>query len=133
MIYKTESPLPDHVRIVFELPSSVWAHHVSVLGDFNNWQGQGAPLHQDHDGHWRTALDLPGNCEYMFHYLVDGQKLIDLYADALSQESYREQKSIVFTFTPQHRHPANTDSGMPNRPTPKSTFVGREEAYTPNP
>ncbi|MEM7128772.1 MAG: isoamylase early set domain-containing protein [Chloroflexota bacterium] len=97
MIHKTKSSIPGHVRIVFELPSSVWANRVSVLGEFNDWQDQQAPLSQDRDGQWRTALDLPAGRQYEFLYLVDGQSLIDIQADGLSDGAYHEQKSIVST------------------------------------
>lgn len=97
MIHKTKSTVPGHVRIVFELPSSVWAHRISVLGEFNNWKEQADLLTQDRDGQWRTALDLPADREYEFCYLVDGQKLIDVRADGLSQGKFSDQKSIVVT------------------------------------
>ena len=37
MIHKTQSPLPGHVRVVFELPSCIWADRIFVVGDFNHW------------------------------------------------------------------------------------------------
>lgn len=37
MIYKTPSPKPNHVRVTFELPASLWAHQVFLVGDFNGW------------------------------------------------------------------------------------------------
>ena len=97
MIRKTASATPGHVRIVFELPSSVWAHRVSLIGEFNDWKEDVDFLTQDRDGHWRATLDLPVGHRYEFHYLIDGHNQIDLRADGLSLGGYGEQNSIVLT------------------------------------
>lgn len=97
MIHKTESSLPGHVRIVFELPSSVWANQIKLQGEFNNWSEVGEPLCQERDGHWRTAIDLPAGKSYEFRYLVDGQHLVDIRADGLSDDPMGIQNSIVHT------------------------------------
>ena len=37
MIYKEPLPDGEHVRVTFELPSSLWAERVNLVGDFNDW------------------------------------------------------------------------------------------------
>ena len=59
MIHYRSSPMPDHVRVVFELPSSVWADHVFLVGDFNDWNETATPLRQERNGSWWVSLDLP--------------------------------------------------------------------------
>ena len=37
MIYKDPIPDGEIVRVTFEMPSSVWAERVNLVGDFNDW------------------------------------------------------------------------------------------------
>ena len=37
MIYKEELPDGENVRVTFELPSSLWAERVNLVGSFNDW------------------------------------------------------------------------------------------------
>lgn len=125
MIYKVESPLSGHIRIIFELPSSVWANRVNVCGDFNDWNRHNEPLRQERDGCWRAVLDLPVNRQFRFHYLVDGNELLDCNADGLSNGSFQEQKSIVSTKltesaeTVQHRRPLYIKNNASRNPVPR--------------
>jgi 1,4-alpha-glucan branching enzyme len=82
MIHKFKSPLPGHVRVVFELPSSVWADRICLTGEFNNWSEHETPMVQERDGAWRATLDLPADRFYEFRYLVDGKWQTDGRADS---------------------------------------------------
>ena len=84
MIHKSHSPIVGHTRVLFELPASLWAHQVSVVGDFNQWCPQQTPLTQERDGAWRTALDLPRGQHYHFHYVVDGEWRTERHADGFT-------------------------------------------------
>jgi hypothetical protein len=95
MIYKTRSPLPGHVRVVFELPSFVWADRIYLVGDFNGWNEQATPMQQDRDGVWRAAVDLRSGAQVQFRYLIDGQWRTDYHADGYSQNGFGTENSLV--------------------------------------
>jgi hypothetical protein len=95
MIDKILSPLPNHVRVVFELPAHLWADQVFVVGDFNGWDLCATPLHQLRDGRWRAVVDLPSGYRCEFRYLVDGRWLIDAYADGFATGVDGTENSIV--------------------------------------
>lgn len=97
MIIKRKSSRPGFIRVCFELPAYLWADRVYVVGDFNNWDRQHTPLHQDRDGVWRAEVDLPcGKC-FQFRYYVDNHWLTDNHADGMTDNPYGTQNSIVET------------------------------------
>ncbi len=95
MIYKTRSPLLDHVRVTFELPASVWADRIFLVGDFNQWCLTATPMGQDRDGIWRVTVDLPWGRRYEFRYLIDGQWKTDAHADGFAINTYGTDNSVV--------------------------------------
>jgi 1,4-alpha-glucan branching enzyme len=99
MIYK--EPLPDGkaVRVTFELPSSVWAERVNLVGDFNNWSTTQHEMRQVRsDGAWRISLDLPVGGEYQFRYLINGHDWHnDWHADRYVLNRYGTDNSVVAT------------------------------------
>ncbi len=97
MIRKIASPLCEHVRVTFELPSCIWADRIFVAGDFNNWDFAATPMRQDRDGIWRAALDLPAGKRYEFRYLVDGKWHTDYHADGSRSNSFGSENSVVDT------------------------------------
>jgi hypothetical protein len=100
MIYKQSSPYPGHVRIIFELPSCLWADRIFLVGDFNNWDEKSTPMRQDRDGVWRTIVDLPGGRHYQFRYMIDGQWKSDYHADGFAQGCYGADNSVVYANLP---------------------------------
>ncbi len=101
MIYKTRSSQPDHVRVTFELPASVWADRIFLVGDFNQWSLTATPMCQERDGVWRVTVDLPSGCRYEFRYLIDGQWKTDAHADGFATNIYGTDNSIVETTVPE--------------------------------
>lgn len=95
MIQKSASTNPGHVRVTFELPASVWADHIFLTGDFNDWKPHESPLRQERDGVWRITLDLPAGQFYEFRYVIDGQWQTDYHADGFSSNQYGSYNSIV--------------------------------------
>jgi hypothetical protein len=95
MIHKTQSPLPGHVRVVFELPSCIWADRIFVVGDFNHWNERATPFSQDRDGVWRAAVDLKVGSRAEFRYLIDGQWRTDYHADDHTYNSFGSENSVV--------------------------------------
>lgn len=73
MIKKEPGPTPDSVRITFEMPNTVWAESVNLLGDFNEWNPTSLPMSRGRDdGNWHIMLTLQRGREYQFRYLVNG-------------------------------------------------------------
>lgn len=100
MIHKQPSSYPGHVRIVFELPSCLWADRIYLIGDFNQWDERSIPMHQERDGVWRATLDLPAGQQYQFRYMIDGQWKTDYHADGFAQGVYGADNSVVHTTLP---------------------------------
>ena len=48
------------------------AEEVSLLGNFNNWDGTANPMKRDKDGIWKSTLILPSG-RYEFKFRVDGR------------------------------------------------------------
>jgi hypothetical protein len=81
MIRYERSAKEGYVRVTFELPASLWAGRVYLVGDFNNWQIGTLPLREGHDGVWRITLELPTHRRYEFRYLIDGRWCSEFHAD----------------------------------------------------
>jgi 1,4-alpha-glucan branching enzyme len=50
--------------------------HVSLVGDFNNWDPQATPMEQRGRGSWRVTLDLPPG-QYGYKFVADGMWVLD--------------------------------------------------------
>jgi hypothetical protein len=100
MIRKLASSMPGYVRILFELPSCLWADRIFLVGDFNQWNETATPMHQDRDGVWRVVIDLPQGGSYEFRYLIDGQWTSDSHADGFAQNNFGVSNSIVHAMLP---------------------------------
>lgn len=100
MITKRKSSRPGFIRVVFELPAYLWADRVSVAGDFNGWDGQQTPMHQDRQGVWRVEVELPAGRRFEFRYLVDNHWLTDCHSDGVTTNPFGTQNSIVETTLP---------------------------------
>lgn len=95
MIHKQPSPQCGHVRVIFELPSCIWADKIYVTGDFNNWSQSATPMHQGRDGVWRATVDLPAGRQYEFRYLIDGRWHTDYHADGSYANTFGSENSVV--------------------------------------
>jgi 1,4-alpha-glucan branching enzyme len=72
MIVKRPSTHPGKTLVTFELPASLWAESVYLVGDFNAWNRTSHPFRQERDGAWRITLELEQGILVRFRYLVDG-------------------------------------------------------------
>ena len=95
MIHKTQSPLPGYVRVIFELPSCIWADRIFLVGDFNHWDQRATPMCQERDGVWRAAIDLKAGTQAQFRYLIDGQWRTDYHADGYLHNEFGSENSVV--------------------------------------
>jgi hypothetical protein len=101
MIRKSQSSIPGHVRVIFELPSCIWADRISVTGDFNRWDENATPMRQNRNGVWQAVLDLPAGEQYEFRYLIDGQWRTDYHADGYADNIYGSQNSLIVVDLPE--------------------------------
>jgi 1,4-alpha-glucan branching enzyme len=99
MIYKEPMPDGKFVRVNFELPSSIWAERVTLVGDFNDWDTNKDEMRQGRgDGSWRITLVLPVGRQYQFRYLVNGRDWQnDWHADKYAPNQYGTDNSVVVT------------------------------------
>lgn len=62
MITKEPARQEGWVRVTFELPSSMWAGLVHLMGGFKDWDTSATPISQSHaTGDWRVTLELEGD------------------------------------------------------------------------
>lgn len=96
MIHKRRSSKAGKVIVIFEIPGTVWAERINVVGDFNGWDPQSLPFQQDRAGNWRVELELDAGREYRFRYLFDGEHWRDDWqADKYAPNPYGGYDSIV--------------------------------------
>jgi 1,4-alpha-glucan branching enzyme len=99
MIYKEPMLEGSQVRVTFELPSSLWAERVNLVGDFNDWDTTRDEMTQSRtNGNWRITLILPIGREYQFRYLVNGRDWHnEWHADKYVPNKYGSDNSVVTT------------------------------------
>ncbi len=87
------------MRVTFELPSSLWAERVNLVGDFNDWDTIKDEMTQSRsNGNWRITLVLPKGHEYQFRYLVNGRDWHnEWHADKYVPNKYGSDNSVVTT------------------------------------
>lgn len=95
MVHKTESVIPMHIRVTFELPSDTWGEKIYVVGEFNDWSTKETPFKQARDGTWRATVDVPCNRCYEFYYLIDGQKRTDFSTDRCIHHHKHKENSLL--------------------------------------
>ena len=70
------------------------AKQVSVVGDFNKWNGSSDPMTQGHDGVWTANIQLRhGHHRYAFK--VDGKFVLDPTAMGITRDDKGERVSLI--------------------------------------
>lgn len=84
-------------QFVLDLPS---ATSVSVVGDFNDWSIDQAPMQKFADGAWNVTIPIkPGRHEYAF--VVDGKKwMADPRAPKAKDSDFGKPGSVLMVNTP---------------------------------
>ena len=97
MIRKTPVKGKGVARVAFELPSTVWAERVNLVGEFNEWDTMSTPMTRERaDANWKAIVELETGRRYRFRYLVDGEEwLNDWYADDFVENPYGSDDSVV--------------------------------------
>lgn len=91
------SQLPDSVapRVMKFVLLAPQASRVSVVGDFNGWDGSATPAERQPDGSWTMFVSMrPGRHEYSF--VIDGTHFIpDPTAPTAPNDEYGNRNSVV--------------------------------------
>ena len=96
MITKQSSAVPGRILVTFELPASIWAESVHLVGKFDSWNRSSHPFRQERDGVWRIVLEMDRGTELRFRYLVDGKDWQnDSSADRHTPNPYSGVDSVV--------------------------------------
>jgi len=83
-------------KVTFELPSSVHAQTIALVGEFNAWQRDATPMKRKRDGSFATSLNLATQHEYRFRYLLDGERWEnDVNADRFVPNGFGSEDSVV--------------------------------------
>ena len=71
------------------------ARHVTVVGDFNDWNPVATPTTREADGRWTVFVPLrPGL--HMYSFVVDGNHFVaDPTAPVAPDDGYGHQSSVV--------------------------------------
>lgn len=70
------------------------AQKVSVVGDFNDWHPDAAPMKQQLDGAWMAQIQINhGHHHYMF--LIDGKLTLDARAQGMARNEKNEKVSLL--------------------------------------
>ncbi len=87
------------VRVTFRLSQHIWADHIALAGEFNDWSTHSHLLEQTRDDEdWHISIDLPAGRTYRFRYIVDDKTWInDDHADDYEINPYGELDSVVRT------------------------------------
>lgn len=85
-------------RVMFQLPSDIWANAIYLVGDFNAWHRTSHPFQRDPAGNWTITVDLEAGRAFQFRYLCDGSHwLNDMHADAYVVNPYGSDNFVVIT------------------------------------
>jgi len=97
MITKEPANQQGLMRVTFELPSTMWAERVNLVGEFNDWDTTVTAMTRSRsDANWKVVIDLPAGRRYRFRYLVDGREwLNDWHADDHVENPYGSYDSVV--------------------------------------
>ena len=97
MIKKESVKEKGLVQVIFELPGTIWAERINLVGEFNDWDTRATPMRQNRsDTEWRATVELEAGRRYRFRYLVNGKEwLNDWRADDFLENPYGSYDSVV--------------------------------------
>lgn len=99
---RSQRPAEASTRgVAFQLEAP-GANHVTLVGDFNNWDPAATPLTRSGKGRWEAIVPLePGR--YQFTYVVDGSRWVaDPRLPAAIGDDFGEPTSVI-TIIPSSR------------------------------
>jgi 1,4-alpha-glucan branching enzyme len=99
MIEKQPSVNPGKVLVTFRISQETWADHITLVGDFNDWNETSHPLIRTRsDPDWHITIELDAGRRYQFRYLRDGREWnCDDHADDYVLNPYGDVNCVVDT------------------------------------
>ncbi len=97
-IKKSYSKTKNECKVTLTLPVEAArnAKKVSVIGDFNDWNGESHPMKKFKTGEFKITLSLEKGQEYQFRYLLDGKDFEnDWEADKYVQSPVSQEENSV--------------------------------------
>ncbi len=85
-------------KVTFSLPKEAAgaARRVSLVGDFNQWNKDAAPMKRLKNGSFTTTVALESHREYHFRYFLDGERWEnDWNADKYVPNHHGSDDSVV--------------------------------------
>jgi len=70
------------------------AKHVSLIGDFNNWEPNANPMKRMPDGGWHIQVPLHHG-HHMYLFLIDGHPTLDKRAQGTVRNAQNERVSLI--------------------------------------
>jgi 1,4-alpha-glucan branching enzyme len=106
MISKRPASNEGKVIVSFEIPGTIWAETIHLVGDFNNWDRHSLAFQPNRRGDWQIELELEAGREYRFRYLFDGDQWRDDWqADRYEPNPDGGYDSIVVAQVPSNHNP----------------------------
>ncbi len=81
-------------KVTFEVAAKE-ATNVSVVGDFNKWNGESTPLKKLKNGKFKGVLPFEKGNTYEFKYIIDGNYVNEDSADAFKWNDYANAENSV--------------------------------------
>jgi 1,4-alpha-glucan branching enzyme len=85
-------------RVTFRLPKEAAfdAEHVTLVGEFNGWDGKATPMQKLKSGDFTVTVELDSGKDYRFRYLIEGARWEnDWRADRYEPNPHGGDDSIV--------------------------------------
>lgn len=101
MIRKRPSTNKGKVIVTSEIPGTIWAERINLVGDFNNWDRKSLPFRYNSQENWQIEIELDAGREYRFRYLFDGDQWHDdWHADKCIADPHGRYYSILVAEAP---------------------------------
>tara|TARA_B100000809_G_scaffold63282_2_gene59980 strand:- start:674 stop:970 length:297 start_codon:yes stop_codon:yes gene_type:complete len=81
-------------KVTFELAAKE-SDKVSVVGDFNEWDAEAAPLKKLKNGTFKVVLSLEAGSSFEYKFVVDGNYVNDKNADSLKFNKFANAENGV--------------------------------------
>jgi 1,4-alpha-glucan branching enzyme len=108
MIHKRLSTNKNKVIVRFEIPATIWAERINLVGEFNDWNSESLSFQRNRDDTWQIEIELECGHEYRFLYLIDGNNWCnDWHADKHVTNPYGGHDSIVVAEVPSDTEDSN--------------------------
>jgi 1,4-alpha-glucan branching enzyme len=70
------------------------AQHVTLIGDFNDWDPNAYPMKRQPDGNWLLQIPL-SHGHHHYQFLVDGKPALDPRAQGIARNEKNEKVSLL--------------------------------------